>query len=148
MLNDVPTCDPAALVSPRCVSEWEYWKKILVDSPPPIPQDLDGEMPTQMQDTVGAISWDLNGKLAAGVSRSVIALACSRTHLVHSGGLLLKYPGRIGEVRNGTAVLDDPLTHRRPQYSVLDAGHTRTPESVSLVVYQVRYNTRHSQTSR
>ena len=96
--SDVPTCDPAALVTPRCVSEWEHWKKMLDDPPPSIPrQDLGAEMP--MQDTVGAISWDLNGRLAAGVSRFVIALTCSCTHLVHSGGLLLKYPGRIGEVR-------------------------------------------------
>lgn len=96
--RDVPTCDPAALVAPRCVSEWDHWKKILVGSPPSIPrQDLGADMP--MQDTVGAISWDLNGRLAAGVSRFDITLSRSCAHLVHSGGLLLKHPGRIGEVR-------------------------------------------------
>lgn len=100
--NGVPTCDLKALVAPRCTSEWEHWKKILIDSPPSIPkQDQGAEMP--MQDTVGAISLDSNGGLAAGVSRSVLAPACAHTHSVCSGGLLLKCPGRIGEVskRNG-----------------------------------------------
>jgi len=78
--NGVPTCDAAALVAPRCTAEWKNWKKMLVDSPPTPTKDLAVEMP--IQDTVGAISWDSGGKLAAGVS---------------SGGLLLKYPGRIGE---------------------------------------------------
>ena len=57
-----------------------------------------------MQDTVGAISWDSRGNLASGVSRFAIALASSHAHLAHSGGLLLKYPGRIGEVRNGMII--------------------------------------------
>lgn len=96
--NGVPTCDFAALVAPRCISEWEYWKKTLTDSQISTTQNpLDGEKP--MQDTVGAISWDSDGKLAAGVSRFFIRLTCSRIHLFRSGGLLLKYPGRIGEVR-------------------------------------------------
>jgi len=96
--NDVPTCDFTALVSPRCISEWEHWKKTLVDLLSSTSQnDLNEAKP--MQDTVGAISWDSNGKLAAGVSRFATGLACSRTHLVDSGGLLLKHPGRIGEVR-------------------------------------------------
>lgn len=98
--NGVSTCDFAALVAPRCISEWEHWKKTLVDLPSSTPQEDPSEA-NPIQDTVGAISWDSNGKLAAGVSRFATDLACSRTHshLVHSGGLLLKYPGRIGEVR-------------------------------------------------
>jgi len=136
--NGVPTCDLAALVAPRCISEWEHWKKILVDLPPSTPQKyLDVETP--MQDTVGAISWDSNGKLAAGVSRSAFSLARSCTHLVGSGGLLLKYPGRIGEVRNCTFIPNGPLTHTRLQYLVLGVGHSRIPKSVSLAVYQVWY---------
>ena len=96
--NGVPTCDFTALVAPRCVSEWEHWKRKLVGLPSFTPQkDLNEAKP--MQDTVGAISWDSSGKLAAGVSRFATGLTCPRTHLVHSGGLLLKYPGRIGEVR-------------------------------------------------
>lgn len=106
--NEVPTCDLAALVAPRCISEWEHWKKILVDLPSSTPQKyLDVETP--MQDTVGAISLDSNGKLAAGVSRFAISLACSCTHLVRSGGLLLKYPGRIGEVRKLHAHSERPV---------------------------------------
>lgn len=96
--NGIPTCDATALVAPRCAEEWEHWKKVLVDvqsSTPPT--DLRAEV--LMQDTVGAICWDSNGKLAAGVSRFATALVCSRTHSAYSGGLLLKYPGRIGEVR-------------------------------------------------
>jgi taspase (threonine aspartase 1) len=66
--------------------------------PSSVPQE-DLNEAKSMQDTVGAISWDSNGKLAAGVSRFATGLECSRADLVHSGGLLLKYPGRIGEVR-------------------------------------------------
>ena len=77
--NGVPSCNLTALVAPRCISEWEYWKKILNNSPPPtLKRDRDAEV--SMQDTVGAISLDSNGKLAAGVSRFVIAPACSRAH--------------------------------------------------------------------
>ena len=100
--NGVPACDLTALVAPRCISEWEHWKKVLNDSPSSIQNQGRGpEMP--MQDTVGAISWDFNGGLAAGVSRFVLAPACARAHSVCSGGLLLKCPGRVGEVskRNG-----------------------------------------------
>jgi isoaspartyl peptidase/L-asparaginase-like protein (Ntn-hydrolase superfamily) len=141
--NGIPTCDAAALVSPRCVEEWEHWKKVLADvqsSTPPT--DLRAEMP--MQDTVGAICWDSNGKLAAGVSRFGIALVCSRTHSAYSGGLLLKYPGRIGEVRKRNIISDGLLTHERPQYLELDAGHSRIPKSVSgsLAASQVSCTTR------
>lgn len=96
--NDIATCDFAALVSPRCISEWEYWKRILADPQSSTPQ-TNPRVAMPMQDTVGAISWDSYGKLAAGVSRFAAVPACSRTYLVHSGGLLLKYPGRVGEVR-------------------------------------------------
>jgi taspase, threonine aspartase, 1 len=71
--NNVPTCDAAALVAPHCISEWKIWKKILADPPPSLSKkDLAAEIP--IQDTVGAISWDSNGKLAAGVSRFAIIL--------------------------------------------------------------------------
>lgn len=95
--NNVPTCDGTALIAPRCIVEWEYWKKMDAGLPPCTPaKDPGGKM--LMQDTVGAIALDPNGKLAAGVSRCAIVLACSCTHSTHSGGLLLKHPGRIGEV--------------------------------------------------
>ena len=105
--NGVPTCDFATLVAPRCVSEWDHWKKMLSDPPPSIPkQDQGPEIP--MQDTVGAISCDSNGGLAAGVSRFALAPARACTHSVHSGGLLLKHPGRIGEVRKRNG---HPIVH-------------------------------------
>lgn len=136
-LNGIATCGLMALVAPRCVSEWEYWKKRLNDSPSSIPkQDQSAE--TVMQDTVGAISCDSNGKLAAGVSRFVILLVRFFTHLVHSGGLLLKYPGRIGEVRNQYGNPERSINaDRRLRYSVLGAGHTQIPKSASLAVHQV-----------
>ena len=134
--NNVPTCDAAALVAPRCIMEWKNWKKMLADPPLSAPMEgLAGAIP--IQDTVGAISWDSNGRLAAGVSRFVTVLAYSCTHSVHSGGLLLKRPGRIGEVRNGMVILDGPLKHNRPQYLVPGAGHSRIPKSVLLAVSQV-----------
>jgi taspase (threonine aspartase 1) len=95
--NGIPVCDPAALAAPRCIAEWEYWKTF-VGSPPSVQSD-DLRAAVPMQDTVGAISWDSNGKLASGVSRFVIPLPTSCAHPSCSGGLLLKHPGRIGEVR-------------------------------------------------
>src|SRR5258708_5227561 len=96
--NGVSTCDAETLAAPHCIAEWKNWKKILADSQPStLAEDLAAEMP--IQDTVGAISWDSNGKLAAGVSRFTIVLSRPCAHLIRSGGLLLKYPGRIGEVR-------------------------------------------------
>lgn len=117
--NDVPTCDPTTLVAPRCASEWAHWNKMLSDILPSIPkQEPDAEMP--MQDTVGAISWDSNGKLATGVSRFVIVLVCSCAHLIRSGGLLLKYSGRIGEVRKWYDRHGSPVN--TPKAAVFGAG--------------------------
>lgn len=76
--NDVPTCNAAALVAPHCIAEWKSWKNLLAGSPPSTStKDLVAKMP--IQDTVGAISWDSNGGLAAGVSRFAVVLACSCT---------------------------------------------------------------------
>ncbi|EED81682.1 predicted protein, partial [Postia placenta Mad-698-R] len=63
---------PKALITPRASAEWDYWRSRFISEP----ADLHA-----MQDTVGAVAWDISGRLSAGVS---------------SGGLLLKPPGRIG----------------------------------------------------
>ncbi|KAG8213660.1 hypothetical protein J3R82DRAFT_10354 [Butyriboletus roseoflavus] len=74
------------MVAPSAREDWERWMKRydevaladeLAAGPMASPRDA-------MQDTVGAIAWDSEGNLAAGVS---------------SGGLLLKYSGRVGEVK-------------------------------------------------
>ncbi|KIJ19133.1 hypothetical protein PAXINDRAFT_54814, partial [Paxillus involutus ATCC 200175] len=78
-LETVPADD---LVSPRARNDWQRWMTAYNSHDVPgsvrttaLPQDA-------IQDTVGAVAWDAAGNLAAGVS---------------SGGLLLKYSGRIGE---------------------------------------------------
>ncbi|KAG6378215.1 nucleophile aminohydrolase [Boletus reticuloceps] len=77
------------MIAPRAQQDWQRWRKQYDDlegvtvgeaheadtGATDLPQDA-------MQDTVGAVVWDSEGNLAAGVS---------------SGGLLLKYSGRIGE---------------------------------------------------
>ncbi|KAG1734669.1 nucleophile aminohydrolase [Suillus paluster] len=77
--QDIQTVAPNKMISPRATQEWQKWKSRLIRSTngdqESLPQDA-------MQDTVGAVAWDNEGNLAAGVS---------------SGGLLLKYSGRIGE---------------------------------------------------
>lgn len=65
------------MVASRAKEEWQRWRKRydeaeatstdvdeLAAGPVVLPQDA-------MQDTVGAIAWDSDGNLAAGVSRSV-----------------------------------------------------------------------------
>ncbi|TDL25897.1 N-terminal nucleophile aminohydrolase [Rickenella mellea] len=71
---------PASQISPNAQAEWEIWKSRLEDSG----QDKSARDVHffDRQDTVGAVTHDSTGVMAAGVS---------------SGGLLLKHPGRIGE---------------------------------------------------
>lgn len=86
---------PKALITPRASAEWDYWRSVLesatngsssgqTSSSSPVPERFISEPADlhAMQDTVGAVAWDISGRLSAGVS---------------SGGLLLKPPGRIGE---------------------------------------------------
>ncbi|KAH7913905.1 nucleophile aminohydrolase [Hygrophoropsis aurantiaca] len=67
------------MISPRAKAEWAKWKSGLELSSAETPSSVAESV---MQDTVGAVAWDNKGDMAAGVS---------------SGGLLLKYPGRVGE---------------------------------------------------
>ena len=54
---------------------------------------------------MGAVAWHASDGLAAGVSRLVCISTLILDNLAEfacndSGGLLLKYPGRVGEVSN------------------------------------------------
>ncbi|KXN91043.1 Threonine aspartase 1 [Leucoagaricus sp. SymC.cos] len=78
----VPTEDMVSLAAERT---WKKWKDRLenetVDRDPDANTD-EKDQENLVQDTVGAIAWHPQGGFAAGVS---------------SGGILLKFPGRIGE---------------------------------------------------
>ncbi|KAL5485283.1 hypothetical protein ACEPAI_7925 [Sanghuangporus weigelae] len=82
-----------ALFSERSRNEWQKWKARFEDASSAGPDSvtigsstvtcgLEHEDHSILDDTVGAVACDTSGGLSAGVS---------------SGGLLLKYPGRIGE---------------------------------------------------
>ncbi|KAG2043680.1 nucleophile aminohydrolase [Suillus americanus] len=75
----IQTVTPNEMISPRATQEWQKWKSRLDH---PVDGDSESLPQDAMQDTVGAVAWDNGVNLAAGVS---------------SGGLLLKYSGRIGE---------------------------------------------------
>lgn len=103
----IETVDATSMVAPRAKEDWQRWMKRydeatstdeLEGGTTVLPQDA-------MQDTVGAVAWDSEGNLAAGVSRSADRSSLAlfemwrRLTFCDSGGLLLKYSGRIGEVR-------------------------------------------------
>lgn len=102
--------DPASLISAKAHSEWAKWKARLQNATPSADSSSLPNGQSHLEDTVGAIACDEAGDLAAGVSRSS---CCSLNFLCQielrqgllmvsncSGGLLLKYPGRIGEVNS------------------------------------------------
>lgn len=72
---------PENMISESARQTWKKWKDRLESSAPAITQAPDTE--NLLQDTVGAVSWHSRSGFTAGVS---------------SGGILLKLPGRIGEV--------------------------------------------------
>ncbi|KAI0775717.1 nucleophile aminohydrolase [Trametes elegans] len=88
-------CTPESMVSSRARCQWENWKGVLdgaqassvarhytLAAEAAAGRSLQTDGLHDRQDTVGAVSLDAAGNLAAGVS---------------SGGLLLKLPGRVGE---------------------------------------------------
>ena len=63
---------PEALICPRASHEWEVWKTRLETSQTTDEgESWDATDLRKIQDTVGALAWDRDGNLAAGVSRSV-----------------------------------------------------------------------------
>ena len=71
----IETVPPKSLVSPRANADWEKWKHRLESSD--TLEDSFGSESSEMQDTVGAVAWDNDARLAAGVSRLVISMVCS-----------------------------------------------------------------------
>lgn len=71
------------MISESARQTWKKWKDRLESSTSAITQVPEMDRENLLQDTVGAVSWHSRSGLAAGVS---------------SGGILLKLPGRIGEV--------------------------------------------------
>lgn len=103
--------DPAtrSLISDKAHSEWAKWKARLQNATPSADSSSLPNGQSHLEDTVGAIACDEAGDLAAGVSRSsCCSLKLCQIELRQgllmvsncSGGLLLKYPGRIGEVNS------------------------------------------------
>ena len=140
------------MVSPRAQREWAKWKDRLdhartqatCDSlqlpvgSTSVPNALDGLH--AIQDTVGAVAWDVTGDLAAGVSRFERNKCAERAAIdrcAYSGGLLLKLPGRIGEV--GMFYNSFTRSHllsrnvRRRLYTAQGVGLPKQPHVVSLV---------------
>lgn len=83
----VETIPAEALITPKTYEHWKKWKTRLDSSDGSSTwvnqlDTTDDERLEGIQDTVGAVAWHGSDGLAAGVS---------------SGGLLLKYPGRVGE---------------------------------------------------
>ncbi|KAF8813801.1 N-terminal nucleophile aminohydrolase [Phlegmacium glaucopus] len=87
--GQLETIPPEALITFKTYERWKKWKTRLDSSEdsltlidPASQLDTTSEELWAIQDTVGAVAWHGSDGLAAGVS---------------SGGLLLKYPGRVGE---------------------------------------------------
>jgi hypothetical protein len=107
--------DASEMVSPSAREDWHKWTARLTESQSPIHEE------NVLQDTVGAVACDSQGNLASGVSRYFFCLFRKifliAVRSVDSGGLLLKLPGRVGEViaslSNTTLILTINFITRR-----------------------------------
>jgi taspase (threonine aspartase 1) len=66
-VTQIQLLHPEALISPHAKEEWEKWKRILDGTRGDETEELMGLR--DAQDTVGAVAWDSEGEMAAGVSR-------------------------------------------------------------------------------
>lgn len=73
---NLPRVDPSTLISTRARHEWENWKRLFDNAAHPTQDMTPAHSETDMQnslnnrqDTVGAVAWDAQNRLAAGVSR-------------------------------------------------------------------------------
>lgn len=71
---------PELMISRRAKSDWEKWKERLdASDPPPDPPSSIHDI----QDTVGAVAWDADGGIAAGVSRQVVLVRTGASPMVY-----------------------------------------------------------------
>ena len=112
----VPT---ESLVSSEARKRWNYWKEQYGKELGP-----DEHGCHDIQDTVGAVAWSSSENIAAGVSRLIRIDLLTKAQRVCSGGLLLKHPGRVGEVRGLISIsISYPIFGcRRLHCSEQDAG--------------------------
>lgn len=87
---------PENMITSLARQTWKKWKDRLEEVV--ITEEADCE--NRMQDTVGAVAWHPSSGFASGVSRSSPDFFCATIYSrFESGGILLKFPGRIGEVK-------------------------------------------------
>ncbi|KAH8814769.1 asparaginase [Flagelloscypha sp. PMI_526] len=100
---------PESLVSERSLSSWTLWKTRLQEE-----ETRPEHTETLMQDTVGGVSFTL-------LPNSTVEIAAG----VSSGGILLKYPGRIGEAAvygAGCFTSESQCSHKLRQVAVSVSG--------------------------
>jgi isoaspartyl peptidase/L-asparaginase-like protein (Ntn-hydrolase superfamily) len=101
----VETVDPTTMITPQTQQQWQRWRSRLIATsfPGALRNEIAGDLETlnDVQDTVGAVSVSQSGYISAGVSRYRNPRIClgRAVDIHHSGGLLLKLAGRVGEVR-------------------------------------------------
>ncbi|KIJ23771.1 hypothetical protein M422DRAFT_195522 [Sphaerobolus stellatus SS14] len=64
--SNVETVDPDKLISPRALREWQKWNELKAEGIREIKHE---ESTSLMQDTVGCVAWDNEGRICSGVSR-------------------------------------------------------------------------------
>lgn len=88
---------PEDMITALAKQTWKKWKDRLEGG---VIMEEEPDCENKMQDTVGAVAWHPSSGFASGVSRSSPGfLFCATIYSrFESGGILLKFPGRVGEV--------------------------------------------------